>query len=96
MFFFYKKMFGGSYYVKKIFIGILRGYCYDFFRRLVIQFRLSWNFPAKIYEYPYELAGGNFLVVRFSINGGRVEYISLRTVDDSKERNWILENVRTI
>ena len=48
------------------------------------------------YEYPYQSEGGNFAVIRFAVKGGRVEYISLRTVEDFKERDWILANVRTI
>ena len=48
------------------------------------------------YEYPYELAGGNLKVIRFTISGGRVEYISLRTVEDKSDAEWILKNVRTI
>ena len=48
------------------------------------------------YEYPYEFDDKNFEVIRFAIKFGRVEYISLRTVEDINERNWLLANVRTI
>ena len=48
------------------------------------------------YEYPYEFDDKNFEVIRFAIKFGRVEYISLRTVKDTQEKNWILANVRTI
>lgn len=48
------------------------------------------------YEYPYEIDDKTFEVIRFAIKGGVVEYISLRTVEDINEKNWILANVRTI
>ncbi len=48
------------------------------------------------YEYPYEFDDKNFEVIRFAIKSGCVEYISLRTVEEFQERNWILANVRTI
>lgn len=48
------------------------------------------------YEYPYEFDNKNFAVIRFAIKGGVIEYISLRTVEDAQEKNWILANVRTI
>lgn len=34
-----------------------------------------------LYEYPFELGGGKFVIMRFAVKNDAVDYISLRTVD---------------
>ena len=60
-------------------------------RRCAVQ-----NFDgATLYEFPYDTPQG-FIVMRFAIKNGVVDYISLRIVSDSKEKSNILSLVKTI
>ena len=54
------------------------------------------NFDGStLYEYPYDTPQG-FIVMRFAIKNGVVDYISLRVVMDNKEKSDILSLVKTI
>ena len=37
-----------------------------------------------LYEYPFELGGGKFVIMRFAVKNNAVDYISLRTVDSNE------------
>ncbi|MBE8948986.1 MAG: SH3 domain-containing protein [Quinella sp. 3Q1] len=50
---------------------------------------------ATLYEYPYDTPQG-FIVMRFAIKNGIVDYISLRLIMDNKEKSNILSLVKTI
>ena len=50
---------------------------------------------STLYEYPYDTPQG-FIVMRFAVKNGIVDYISLRVVTDNKEKSDILSLVKTI